>query len=86
MPLTRLPTENEKVIEIPVRTDRSEQFRTFIRDLGDVLNVVEIISPIRLDGYGCLRFIIACKPENENQIVDYGFMSFIINKEFQKYY
>ena len=78
--------EDKIVTEIPVRTDRSDQFRNFIQSLGDVLNVVEIVSPARLDGHGCLRFIIACIPENEKQIIDYGFMSFINNPEFQKYY
>lgn len=86
MPISRLPKENEIVTEIPVRTDRSEQFKSFIQSLGDILNVVEIVSPVRLDGHGCLRFIIACIPENKKQIIDYGFMSFINNPEFQKYY
>ena len=86
MPLSRLPKENEIVTEILVRIDRSDQFRNFIQSLGDILNVVEIVSPARLDGHGCLRFIIACIQENEKQIIDYGFMSFINNPEFQKYY
>lgn len=83
MPLKRLPEKDEIIIEIPVKTERSDQFLSHLNGHGESLNVVELLSPIN---GGVLHYIIACKPEEEKYISDLGFMTFITNPKFQKYY
>jgi hypothetical protein len=85
MPLKRLPTEDEKIVEIPVRTDRAGQFRNLENQYGEELNVVELHSE-SMTGKGMLLMIIACKPENEEKLSHLGFMTFIDNPKFQDTY
>ncbi len=67
---------------LPVNYELMDEFRSKVLAEEDcrIKNVIEMIT------CKVIQYIIECPKEKEKMILDWGFMTFIKNPKFQKYY